>query len=155
MGPSRARRRACRTTSTRRPWPSSAPKSRSSTCAAAPTLLASPPPSAPSTPHPAPPPPPPPPPPPLPPPPRHPPAPSIPQAAGTAPAGSALSTQHSALFHPDPRGNFLIAVERGRVVAVHATTTGGPTDHRFSGRTAAEVYRAILAADLVSQLDHA
>jgi tetrahydromethanopterin S-methyltransferase subunit A len=56
---------------------------------------------------------------------------------------------------PDPRGNFLIALEDGQLVATHATTTGGPTGHRFVGRTAAEVYRAIVAAGLVSQLDHA
>jgi hypothetical protein len=56
---------------------------------------------------------------------------------------------------PDPRGNFLIALEDGQLVASHATTTGGPTGQRFVGRTAAEVYRAILAAGLVSQLDHA
>jgi tetrahydromethanopterin S-methyltransferase subunit A len=56
---------------------------------------------------------------------------------------------------PDPRGNFLIALEGGQLVAAHATTTGGPTGYRFVGRTAVEVYRAIVAAGLVSQLDHA
>jgi Tetrahydromethanopterin S-methyltransferase, subunit A/Domain of unknown function (DUF4346) len=58
-------------------------------------------------------------------------------------------------FHPDPRGNFLIAVGDGQIIAAHATTTGGPTGQRFAGRTAAAVYGAILAAGLVSQLDHA
>jgi tetrahydromethanopterin S-methyltransferase subunit A len=58
-------------------------------------------------------------------------------------------------FQPDPLGNFLIAVGGGQIVAAHATTTGGPTGRRFVGRTAAEVSGAILAAGLVSQLDHA
>jgi tetrahydromethanopterin S-methyltransferase subunit A len=58
-------------------------------------------------------------------------------------------------FQPDPAGNFLIAVGDGQIVAAHATTTGGPTGHRFAGRTAAEIYRAILATALVSRLDHA
>jgi hypothetical protein len=58
-------------------------------------------------------------------------------------------------WSPDPGGNFLIALEDAQLVATHATTTGGPTGQRFVGRTAAEVYRAILAAGLVSQLDHA
>src|SRR5262249_54962239 len=58
-------------------------------------------------------------------------------------------------LQPDPRGNFLIAVAAGEIVAAHATTTGGPTGRRFTGRTAAEVYGAILGADLVSRLDHA
>jgi tetrahydromethanopterin S-methyltransferase subunit A len=58
-------------------------------------------------------------------------------------------------WEPDPAGNFLIALEGGQIVANHATTAGGPTGHRFGGRTAAEVYRAIIAAGLVSQLDHA
>ncbi|HZR99468.1 MAG TPA: DUF4346 domain-containing protein [Chloroflexota bacterium] len=58
-------------------------------------------------------------------------------------------------FQPDPLGNFLIAVGGGEIVAAHATTTGGPTGERFAGRTAAAVYGAILAAGLVSRLDHA
>jgi hypothetical protein len=61
----------------------------------------------------------------------------------------------AARLEPDPLGNFLIAVGAGEIVAAHATTTGGPTGQRFSGRTAAEVYRAILDAALVSRLDHA
>ncbi len=61
----------------------------------------------------------------------------------------------AARFQPDPLGNFLIAVGNGEIVAAHATTTAGPSGQRFTGRTAAEVYRAILAAGLVSQLDHA
>jgi tetrahydromethanopterin S-methyltransferase subunit A len=68
---------------------------------------------------------------------------------------SLLEEAPPAGWQPDPLGNFLIAVERGRLAAVHATTTGGPTGHRFTGRTAAEVYLAILAAGLVSRLDHA
>lgn len=58
-------------------------------------------------------------------------------------------------FEADPAGNFLIAVGEGRIVAAHATTVGGPTGQRFVGRTAADVYSAILAAALVSRLDHA
>jgi hypothetical protein len=69
-------------------------------------------------------------------------------------AGQSVS-QADGRFQPDPRGNFLIAVGGGQIVAAHATTLGGPTGARFVGRTAAEVYHAILAAGLVSQLDHA
>jgi hypothetical protein len=58
-------------------------------------------------------------------------------------------------FEADPRGNLLIAVSGGEIVAAHATTEGGPTGARFAGRTAAELSRAILAEDLVSRLDHA
>jgi tetrahydromethanopterin S-methyltransferase subunit A len=58
-------------------------------------------------------------------------------------------------WEPDPLGNFLITIEDGQIVAVHTTTCGGPTGRRFAGRTAAAVYRAILAAGLVSRLDHA
>jgi tetrahydromethanopterin S-methyltransferase subunit A len=46
-------------------------------------------------------------------------------------------------------------VDGQQLVVAHATTTGGPTGQRFLGRSAAEVYRAILAAGLVSRLDHA
>jgi tetrahydromethanopterin S-methyltransferase subunit A len=72
----------------------------------------------------------------------------------TAPSGSGRLPK-AARFEADPRGNFLIAIGGGEIVAVHATTTGGPTEARFAGRDAAAVYRAILAADLVSRLDHA
>jgi dihydropteroate synthase len=58
-------------------------------------------------------------------------------------------------WEPDPCGNFLIALEGEAIVAAHATTESGPTGRRFTGRTAAEVYRAIVAAGLVSRLDHA
>jgi hypothetical protein len=58
-------------------------------------------------------------------------------------------------FHPDPLGNFLIAVAGGEIVASHLAADGGPSDHQFRGRSATRVARAILAAGLVSQLDHA
>jgi tetrahydromethanopterin S-methyltransferase subunit A len=61
----------------------------------------------------------------------------------------------STRWEPDPCGNFLIAVDGEQIVAAHATTTEGPTGHRFVGRNAADVYRAILDAELVSRLDHA
>ncbi|HLI27872.1 MAG TPA: DUF4346 domain-containing protein [Chloroflexota bacterium] len=60
-----------------------------------------------------------------------------------------------ASWEPDPLGNFLVAVAEGQIVVAHATALSGPTGHRFVGRTAAELYRAILAAGLVSRLDHA
>ena len=78
---------------------------------------------------------------------------NIPSRTGHIMARSGRDVRSS--WTPDPRGNFLIALEDGQLVAAHATTTGGPTGHRFVGRTAAEVYRAIVAAGLVSQLDHA
>ncbi|HZU05857.1 MAG TPA: DUF4346 domain-containing protein [Chloroflexota bacterium] len=71
---------------------------------------------------------------------------------GWSPPARAPSTSR---WQPDPCGNFLIQIEGDRLVAVHATTASGPTGRRFVGRSAAEVYRAIIAAGLVSQLDHA
>ncbi|HLH27253.1 MAG TPA: DUF4346 domain-containing protein [Chloroflexota bacterium] len=84
--------------------------------------------------------------------------PAPPRTAG--PRGGALSTvgetgEPPGRFVPDPRGNFLIAVGGGEIVAAHATTKGGPSGQRFAGRTAAAVMGAILAAELVSRLDHA
>src|SRR5581483_7773966 len=75
-------------------------------------------------------------------------------AAAAEPSGR-TAARGSGRFVPDPLGNFLIAVAAGEIVAAHATTTGGPTGQRFVGRAAADVYRAIIAAGLVSQLDHA
>jgi hypothetical protein len=80
------------------------------------------------------------------------------RAADAGSAGPSIvipASRSRTALQPDPRGNFLIAVAAGEIVAAHATTTGGPTGQRFSGGTAAEVYGAILGADLVSRLDHA
>jgi len=80
-------------------------------------------------------------------------APAALDAPTTSPAEPASSG--GGRWAPDPLGNFLIAVAHDQIVVAHTTTTGGPTGHRFVGRTAAELYRAILAAGLVSRLDHA
>jgi tetrahydromethanopterin S-methyltransferase subunit A len=80
----------------------------------------------------------------------------VPAGWSPPPLDAALPpTAGPATWEPDPLGNFLIAVADGQIVVAHATTAGGPTGHRFVGRTAAELTRAILAAGLVSRLDHA
>src|SRR4051812_19145249 len=59
-----------------------------------------------------------------------------PRAAHSQPGAEPAAALAAPRFHPDPLGNFLIAVGGGLIVAAHATTQEGPTGARFVGRTA-------------------
>src|SRR5215218_6652920 len=58
---------------------------------------------------------------------------TVPRAARAAGGGgvsgrrAAPAAANHTTLQPDPRGNFLIAVGGGEIVAAHATTIGGPT----------------------------
>jgi len=55
----------------------------------------------------------------------------------------------------DPRGNFHIYLKNGKIFAEHATTVEGMTGVRVEGKTAREVYLAIINRKLVSLPEHA
>ncbi|MBI2143699.1 DUF4346 domain-containing protein [Candidatus Woesearchaeota archaeon] len=55
----------------------------------------------------------------------------------------------------DPRGFFVIKVEKGEIIAEHRLKDGRKTRYEFRGNRAEEIYRRILNENLISMLDHA
>lgn len=58
-------------------------------------------------------------------------------------------------FGEDPRGFFVITLEKGEIVVQHRVSDGRESRYVFRGRSAQRLYRLVLNENLVSKLDHA
>ncbi len=61
----------------------------------------------------------------------------------------------AAQWTEDPRGNFLLVVEKGKIEVRHVDLNGNPTGKVFNGLNGQEIYKKIIDAGLISMPGHA